>query len=109
MRAAAAAALAACLAVARAQPKNTYDGKYKPGWNGEAKTPPVCSPPHPSSYCRCHRRPCCPRPRREGYGDNSRATWCRWRDCAAILNSEFCKCIGIFGTVQQNCNIPGPA
>ena len=49
MRAAAAAALAACLAVARAQPKNTYDGKYKPGWNGEAKTPPVCSPPHPST------------------------------------------------------------
>ena len=44
---AAAAALAACLAVARAQPKNTYDGKYKPGWNGEAKTPPVCSPTPP--------------------------------------------------------------
>ena len=28
------------VAAARAQPKNTYGGKYKPGWNGEAKTPP---------------------------------------------------------------------
>ena len=25
---------------AHAQPKNTYGGKYKPGWNGEAKVPP---------------------------------------------------------------------
>ena len=34
-------ALAALVAAATAQPKNTYGGKYKPGWNGEAKTPPM--------------------------------------------------------------------
>ncbi len=48
------------VAAARAQPKNTYGGKYKPGWNGEAKTPPLgwraCSGLCPPASCvLCNR------------------------------------------------------